>query len=130
MKILLIEDSPDQAYLFHLWVERLKGSHEITHCEDGLSAINTLSKDEARYFEVIFLDLRIPKMDGLKVLSWISEHSHLTNIPIVVLTSSNLEQDQNAVKKFNIFEYIIKPASLTQIYSVFERLQYLQEKKG
>lgn len=115
-EILLVEDNPNDA---EITIRSLKKHHlanKLVWLKDGVEALNFL-KGEGEYEDrdvmdlpkVIFLDLKLPKVDGMEVLEEIRKNDHTKKIPVVVLTSSKEEQD--VVKSYNlgVNSYIVKP---------------------
>lgn len=122
MNVLLVEDNYEQALLFKLYLQRVSKSHFLTHCSDGESALTFLDQTQHQKLDVIFLDLRLPKIDGLEVLSLISRNDHLKNIPVIIMTSSTLESDREAVDKFHPYKYLVKPVKLPLLFDIFNEL--------
>jgi len=116
MEILLVEDNPGDVRLI---VETLKAGvvpHNVSIAKDGEEAINFLRKTrdfrDAATPDIILLDLKLPKKNGMEVLDEIKNDPSLKDIPVVVLTSSESENDMMAAyeKKANL--YITKPIDL------------------
>ena len=110
VEILLVEDNVDDA---HLAIRALKKNNlvnNILHLQDGQEALNyLLSADSSPYLKVIFLDLKMPKVDGIEVLRKLKSHETLKVIPVVMLTSSKEEQDIIETYKLGVNAYIVKP---------------------
>lgn len=113
--ILLVEDNPDHAEL----VMRSFQDHpvaRITHVSDGESALDYLFR-RGLYVDVeqwpcpqmILLDLRLPKVDGLDVLESIRASGQFDEIPIVILTTSRAEQDVDRAYSGHVNSYLVKP---------------------
>lgn len=116
MLILLVEDNADHAELVIRSLERNRLAVTTVHVEDGAEAIDYLNH-KGKYDNVeahplpnlILLDLRLPKLDGLTVLELIKNSDTLKTIPVVVLTSSQAEADVNAAYLRRANSYIVKP---------------------
>lgn len=114
--IVLVEDNPNDA---EITIRSLKKHHlanKLVWLKDGVEALDFLlakgeyaSRDINDTPKVIFLDLKLPKIDGMEVLADIRKNEVLKQIPVVVLTSSKEEQD--VVKSYNlgVNSYIVKP---------------------
>lgn len=86
--IMLVEDNPDHAQLVLRNFKNFKIANKIVHLEDGEAAINYLKDSEhGNKPQIILLDLRLPKIDGLEVLKFIKDNPGLNNIPVVILTT-------------------------------------------
>jgi CheY-like chemotaxis protein len=119
--ILLIEDNESHAMLAIRGLSRFSGKHKIIHLEDGEAALEYLFR-RGRYTDfkttprpqLILLDLRLPKIDGLDVLKQIKEDENLRTIPIVILTSSMAEPDINRAYFFFANSYMVKPLDFSE----------------
>lgn len=116
LKILLVEDNPAHA---EMTIRGLKSSmleNEIYHVEDGQEALDYLYGREAfsdrktyPFPQIILLDLRLPKVDGLEVLRQIKGDTKLNVIPVIILTTSNAEVDTTEAYKYHANSYLVKP---------------------
>jgi len=117
--VLLVEDDPDHAELVKLAFEEQQVARAVHHVSDGRAALDYLFRrgeyaDPGRSPrpQLILLDLRLPRMDGLEVLKAIrtAEDLELRRTPIVVLTSSEVEKDAAAAYDCHANSYVVKPA--------------------
>jgi CheY-like chemotaxis protein len=112
-RILLVEDDDDHAEL----VERALDDHgmsvEVTRVEDGAEALEYLLRRgpwaSAPRPDVVFLDLRLPRVDGLEVLRQIKATPDLVGLPIVVLTTSAADRDVVNAYESHVNAYVVKP---------------------
>jgi two-component system response regulator len=116
--ILLVEDSPDDVDLTLRALEKNKISNRITVCGDGVKALAHLhdrTPDGSRYLnplpQLVLLDLKLPKIDGLEVLRTIRAHRRTTLLPVVVLTSSREEKDMVESYSLGANSYVRKPVN-------------------
>ena len=97
IEILLVEDSPDDVVLTIEALKEGKVRNRVSVAEDGEEAMSFLRREgrnaAAPRPDLILLDLHMPKKDGLEVLSEIKEDPNLKRIPVVILTSSDEEDD-------------------------------------
>jgi two-component system, response regulator len=114
--LLLIEDNESHAMLAIRGLSKFNGKLKIIHLEDGEAALEYLFRrgiytdfKSSPRPQLILLDLRLPKIDGLDVLKQIKEDEDLRTIPIVVLTSSMAEPDINRAYYFFANSYMVKP---------------------
>src|ERR1700731_533629 len=91
--ILLVEDDPDHKLLTIRAMRKSKVANDVRVARDGAEAIDLLFGPEAIRPQVILLDLKLPKVDGLEVLRRIRAHESTRMLPVVVLTSSDEERD-------------------------------------
>lgn len=114
--ILIVEDSPNDAQLTIRSLKKHNLANNIVHVTDGQEALDYLSAQGAfrernplDLPRVILLDLKLPKLDGRQVLSWIRKNEATKLIPVVVLTSSQEEADLHESYKLGANSYIVKP---------------------
>ncbi|HSD67211.1 MAG TPA: response regulator [Vicinamibacteria bacterium] len=133
LRVLLVEDDPDHAELVRRGLEDY-GSHlDLTHVSDGESALAYLRERASRGTpgrpHLILLDLRLPRMDGLEVLREIKAAPELSDIPCVVLTTSQAEGDMVKAYRLHANSYLVKPgdyAHFVELIAGVERY-WLQE---
>ena len=113
--ILLVEDNESHALLAIRGLSRFSGKHKIVHLEDGEAALEYLFRrgiysdfKTSPRPQLILLDLRLPKIDGLDVLKQLKEDEDLRTIPIVILTSSMAEPDINRAYFYFANSYMVK----------------------
>lgn len=119
--ILLIEDNESHAMLAIRGLSKFSGKHKIIHLEDGEAALEYLFRrgiysdfKTTPRPQLILLDLRLPKIDGLDVLKQIKEDENLRTIPIIILTSSMAEPDINRAYYFFANSYMVKPLDFSE----------------
>lgn len=129
--ILLVEDNPDHAELVLRSLNRHKVASGIFHVDDGEKALEFL-RNQGDYADktkfprpnLILLDLRLPKIDGLTVLQTIKDDVLLSTIPVVVLTSSHAEADVNSAYLRRANSYIVKPLDYPKFTQLMNDLGY------
>jgi len=127
IEILLVEDNIGDVRLTELAFKEGKVRNKLHVTMDGAEAMAFLRR-EGRYESVprpdlILLDLNLPKKDGREVLAEIKTDADLKRIPVVVLTTSQAEQD--VLKSYNLHAncYITKPVDLEKFLSVVRSLE-------
>ncbi|MDX2099078.1 MAG: response regulator [Leptolyngbyaceae cyanobacterium bins.59] len=124
IEILLVEDSPSDANLTIREFGRAKIANNLHWVEDGETAMNFLRCEgefqDAPRPDLILLDLNLPGMDGREVLAEVKADEALKCIPIVVLTTSNDEEDVLRSYNFNANCYITKPIDIQQFIHVVQ----------
>lgn len=127
IEILLVEDSPGDVRLVQEALKEGKMNNNISVVRDGVEALAFLRQEDkyagAPRPDIILLDLNLPKKDGREVLAEIKEDPDLKRIPIVVLTTSEAEQD--ILKAYNLHAncYITKPVDLDQFITVVKSIE-------
>lgn len=119
--ILLVEDNESHAMLEIRGLSKFSVKHKIIHLEDGEAALQYLFR-RGPYTDfrtsprpqLILLDLRLPKIDGLEVLKNIKEDEDLRTIPTVILTSSMAEPDIVRAYLFYANSYLVKPLDFNE----------------
>jgi len=114
--ILLVEDNPDDQDLTLRALKKNKIMNEVIVASDGAEALDYLfrsgkytDREPKKLPEVILLDLKLPKIDGLEVLERIRENERTKLLPVVILTSSTEENDLIDSYKLGANSYIRKP---------------------
>ena len=122
VEILLVEDNPGDYRLTQEALREGKVYNNLYWAQDGVEALEFLRR-RGRYSDVprpdiVLLDLNLPKKDGREVLSEIKGDENLRSIPVVILTTSQAEED--VVRSYDLHAncYITKPVDLEQFISV------------
>ena len=130
--VLLVEDNPDDAELTLLSFKKNKYPHEMVVVRDGAEALDFLfgaglylGRDKNRLPRLILLDLNLPKVQGLEVLKRIRAVPFLKHIPMVILTSSNVEKDRTEANILGATLYIRKPINLNDFADVVRQINNL-----
>ena len=127
--ILLIEDNPSDVELTKRALERRHISNTLLVAEDGKEALDYLfaegahaGRDVTDLPTLVLLDIRLPKLDGLEVLRRIRADPRTKRLPVVILTSSNEEQDLAAGYDLGANSYIRKPVEFAKFAEAIEYL--------
>lgn len=119
--ILLVEDNPNDEMLTIRALKKNNILNEVIVVRDGVQALDYLfaegehqGRDLNNRPEVILLDLKLPKIDGLEVLKRIKSNEQTKLIPVVVLTTSNEDQDLISSYQHGANSYIRKPVDFDQ----------------
>lgn len=112
--ILLVEDDPDHEALAIRALRKAKVANQILVARDGAEAVEYMKgiEDGSRQApQLILLDLKLPKVEGLEVLKVIRNSDKTALLPVVVLTSSDEERDIVASYRLGVNSYIRKPVN-------------------
>ncbi len=126
LAILLVEDSPTDALLAKEALKLGAVDHTLKHVHDGVQAMQFLRREEpfadAARPDVILLDLNMPAMNGHEVLEEIQADKSLRRIPVMVLTTSDDEQDINNAYDRNANCFVTKPVDLSDFIEIMQSL--------
>ena len=117
-RILIVEDSPTMRQLLVFALRRLK-EVEIVEAQDGMDGLRKVSSD---HFDIALIDINMPVMDGLKLISLIRGDEALKDIPIVVITTEGANDDRRRAIELGANEYLCKPIQANQVLSVVKGL--------
>jgi CheY-like chemotaxis protein len=125
-KILLVEDNPDDVELTRRAFGRSNIVNDIVIARDGAEALEYLlggpASEEAPLPEVVLLDLKLPKVDGLEVLRRLRADARTRRLPVVVLTSSTEESDIVSSYDFGANSFVKKPVDFLEFIDAAHQL--------
>jgi two-component system response regulator len=128
IEILLIEDSPADILLTREAFEESRIFNTIHVVEDGVQAMDFLNKQgdyaSAPRPDLILLDLNLPRKNGREVLAEIKADPDLRKIPIVVLTTSNAEEDILKAYDLNANCYVVKPVGFDNFMRAVQSIRH------
>ncbi len=117
-RILIVEDSPTMRQLLVFALRRLKDV-DIVEAQDGMDGLRKVSSD---HFDLALIDINMPVMDGLKLISLIRSEESLSQIPIVVVTTEGAKEDRGRALSLGANEYLTKPIQANRVLSVAKSL--------
>jgi two-component system response regulator len=127
--ILLVEDNPDDEILTLRALKKNNIKNEVTVARDGVEALDFLfgtgtyeGRDLIEMPEVILLDLKLPRIDGLEVLRRIREAERTRLLPVVVLTTSTEDQDRLRSYDLGANSYVRKPVDFQEFIGAVGQL--------
>ena len=121
-RILIVEDSPTMRQLLVFALRRLKNV-EIVEAQDGMDGLRKVSSD---HFDLALIDINMPVMDGLKLISLIRGEDSLKEIPIVVITTEGANEDRDRALALGANEYLTKPIQANRVLAVARALLKLE----
>ena len=126
--ILLAEDSPHDAEMAIDALRDANLANPIVHVEDGVEALDYLYR-RGRYEDreggdpaVLLLDIKMPRMDGLEVLTELRRHEQFKRLPVVILSSSREENDLARSWDLGVNAYVVKPVDADQFFEAVRTL--------
>ncbi len=117
-QILIVEDSPTMRQLLVFALRRLKNV-EIVEAQDGMDGLRKVSSD---HFDLALIDINMPVMDGLKLISLIRGDDNLKDIPICVITTEGAKEDRARALSLGANEYLTKPIQANRVLAVARSL--------
>lgn len=128
--ILLVEDNPDDEALTMRSLRKSNIVNDVVVARDGAEALDFLfckgdyaGRDRNRMPELILLDLKLPKIDGLEVLKQIRSNPKTSLLPVVILTSSDEDRDLVDSYKLGANSYVRKPVDFGQFAEAVRQLE-------
>jgi chemotaxis family two-component system response regulator Rcp1 len=127
IEILLVEDNPGDARLTREALAQSKIKNNLSYARDGEEAMAFLRREsgfsDAPTPDMILLDLNLPRRDGREVLEDIKKDPNLRHIPVVVLTSSQAEEDILRSYRLHANCFITKPVDFEQLTKVVQGIE-------
>lgn len=123
--LLLVEDNPDHAELIRRQLETFPASVRLHHVADGEAALDYIFgkndfADRERFPapDLVLLDLRLPRVDGLEVLRQVKTQPQFEKLPVVVLTSSDVENDVARSFELQADGFLTKPIEMETLQKI------------
>jgi CheY-like chemotaxis protein len=124
--VLLVEDDPGDVLMTREAFEDNKLHNRLTVVPDGVTAMEYLRKEgeyaDAPTPDLVLLDLNLPRMDGREVLAALKDDPALRSIPVVVLTTSEAEEDVVRSYALHANAYVTKPVDFDQFINVVRQI--------
>ncbi|QWT20266.1 response regulator [Bacillus sp. NP157] len=126
--ILLVEDSMADAEMAVDALREAKLANPVVHLEDGVDCLDWMER-RGRYADreegdpaVILLDIKMPRMDGLEVLTHLRAQERWKRVPVVILSSSREESDLARSWDLGVNAYVLKPVDVQQFFTAVQTL--------
>jgi CheY-like chemotaxis protein len=120
--LLLVEDSEDDAYFFKHTLERSGVRCSLKHVTNGAEAIEYLrsgsSSEPPTLPDVIFLDLKMPVLNGFEVLEWMRTQTFCSSIHVIVLSGSDYTEDKERAARLGARDYLVKPVRVHNVHRI------------
>ncbi|MES2692285.1 MAG: response regulator [Verrucomicrobiota bacterium] len=113
--LLLVEDTEDDVFFFKIAMKKAGLSHDLRVASNGREAIEVLrtfteAPNASPRLSLVLLDLKMPYVTGLEVLHWMRGQPLLNFLPVVVLTSSEQEEDIETAYRLGATSFLVKPS--------------------
>ena len=112
---LLIDDDTDEHEIFSMALESIEYGGKLETATNGPQALESLREYKQLRPDFIFLDLNMPRMNGLQCLTEIRKYPHLQHIPIVIFSTSAVPEVIKSAEELGAFAFIKKPYSIGQL---------------
>lgn len=129
LHILVAEDEPTDVLLLRYAMEQAGSPHKLVVVQDGKEAIDYLSgqppyADRSQYPlpALMLLDLKMPRLTGFDVLSWLGTQRKLKKLPAIVLTSSADDADRERAEQLGAADYLVKPTAVGDLVKLVKKL--------
>jgi CheY-like chemotaxis protein len=128
--VLVAEDDANDIFLLRRAFQKAGVLNPVREAHNGQEVIDYLGgqgefSDRAKhpYPALMFLDLKMPLLDGFDVMAWLRTQPSQHNLPIVVLTSSNQEQDIQKARQMGAQEYRVKPQVFEELVEIVKQIR-------
>ena len=109
--ILIADDDPDDLFFARRAAEKAVPGSEVVTCSDGRELVGLLTKmaqEKKPAPQAVFLDIKMPNMDGFETLRWIRGQKHLERMPVVMLSGSGESRDVALARSLGATDYLVK----------------------
>lgn len=117
VRVLVVEDNADDRELLMRQLRKRDMDTHVKFISNGQEALDFLTGQQAPLLAseliAIFLDLRLPSLNGLELLRRVRAHNDLQAVPVIVMTSSNDPHDLEECQKLKVVNYVSKPVTFT-----------------
>jgi len=117
-RILIVEDSPTMRQLLVFALKRLKNV-DVVEAQDGMDGLRKVTGD---HFDLALVDINMPVMDGLKLISLIRGEESLKSMPIIVITTEGAQEDRERALALGADEYLTKPIQANRVLQIAKSL--------
>jgi len=116
-QLLLVEDSEDDAFLFQWSFDKTQSPFALHRVRNGAEAIDFLraASNSDALPRLIFLDLKMPVVNGFDVLVWLQKQSFPLPMPVVVISGSAQEEGEDMARYLGATDYLVKPVAIADI---------------
>lgn len=120
LNILLADDDKDDCLLFKEALEELQLQTALTLVHDGEQLVQLLTKNSNEIFDVLFLDLNMPRKNGFACLEEIKRNDKLKSLPVIIFSTSYDQSVADLLYKNGAQHYICKPADFSELRKIIQ----------
>ena len=117
--LLLVDDSEDDAFFFTRTIHKSGALCSVRHVANGTLALQFLQKALRSRFEdlplAVFLDLKLPVLNGFEVLEWIRAHTFPPEMQVIILSGSDRQEDKDRAAQLGATDYLVKPIKVDEL---------------
>ena len=121
-QILLVDDDTDDHEIFCMALEELDNCYKCVFAKDGMEALELLKNEKNRIPDIIFLDLNMPRMNGIECLPEIKKIHRIRHVPVIMYSTSSDERIIEEVKDLGAAEYLVKPSRIETLSEVLAQI--------
>ena len=118
VSILIVEDNQINMLLIEKMIGKIFRKTNMIKAENGIIALKKLKKHT---FDIILLDIQMPKMNGFETAKHIRENLNLTKVPIIAITAGLMDNDSQKLKDYKINDYLLKPYKTEQLQVILKK---------
>ncbi|WP_373516208.1 response regulator [Pricia sp.] len=115
LNFMIIDDDPDDIDFFQYAVSNIDPSHTCMSASDGEDALHQLQKETKKPPDFIFLDLNMPRMDGMTCLRELKKKEKLKDIPVIIYTTSSHEREKEEALALGAAHFLTKAHSIKML---------------
>ena len=134
LNLLLVDDSEDDAFFFWRTLNKSGANCLLHYSENGTQALQFLQKimrsDRERLPRVVFLELKLPVLNGFEVLEWIRDQTFPPEMQVVVLSGSEREDDKERAARLGAIDYLVKPIKVSDLQRLLPSSCWADKKTG
>jgi CheY-like chemotaxis protein len=127
--VLHVDDDPNDTTLLQVACAKAAVDFQLQNIGDGTEVMDYLSgagkyADRTLYDipDLVLLDLKMPRATGWEILAWIRAHARLKDLPVIVLSGSELQEDRQRAYEIGANSYLVKPPNFTSIVSMVKEI--------
>jgi len=124
--ILLVEDSDDDAFFFRRTLEKSGVTCQVHHVTNGAEAVDFLLEasklGKEKLPHAIFLDLKMPILNGFEVLDWMRAQTFPGPMQVIVLSGSDHEDDKKRASQLGASDYLVKPIKISDLHHLLRHV--------
>jgi CheY-like chemotaxis protein len=113
--VLIVDDDSDDRDFFCEALLEIDATIECKFAKNGQEALDLLSQSKAVLPDFIFLDLNMPRLGGMQCLKAIKKNKHLSNIPVIIFSTTKQDQEAEETKQLGAVLFLTKPPTYTEL---------------